>query len=208
MIMDLGERREGRRKRSFTLESPILFGYRNIEVSLKGAVLSLGLQSLPTMATKIKGIYKGFKCISQIFVVKERELEIGYPTDVKHVAHIGWDGQSDNAPSWMKEFKTAPDFSTVSVSDKSASRNSNGVTAPSWSSRDFDQNSDIYKESPSPTERSKTSKKQKRKKIKSTTSSPKSASSRAYRALKSKPSFAKSVSQVETSTPSLNGIMP
>lgn len=23
---------------------------------------------------------------------KEEEIEIGYPTDVKHVAHIGWDG--------------------------------------------------------------------------------------------------------------------
>lgn len=28
-------------------------------------------------------------------------MEIGYPTDVKHVAHIGWDGQSSNAPSWV-----------------------------------------------------------------------------------------------------------
>lgn len=35
--------------------------------------------------------------------VKERELEmeIGYPTDVKHVSHIGWDDQSGNAPSWV-----------------------------------------------------------------------------------------------------------
>lgn len=28
-------------------------------------------------------------------------MEIGYPTDVKHVAHIGWDGQSGTAPSWV-----------------------------------------------------------------------------------------------------------
>lgn len=34
-------------------------------------------------------------------VVKEREIEIGYPTDVKHVAHIGWDGASGTAPSWV-----------------------------------------------------------------------------------------------------------
>lgn len=36
-------------------------------------------------------------------VVKEREMEIGYPTDVKHVAHIGWDGPSGSgsAPSWV-----------------------------------------------------------------------------------------------------------
>lgn len=37
-----------------------------------------------------------------IVVVKEREIQIGYPTDVKHVAHIGWDGSSGaTAPSWV-----------------------------------------------------------------------------------------------------------
>lgn len=29
-------------------------------------------------------------------------MEIGYPTDVKHVAHIGWDGPSGSAPSWVR----------------------------------------------------------------------------------------------------------
>jgi len=33
--------------------------------------------------------------------VKEREIEIGHPTDVKHVAHIGWDGPNGNGPSWV-----------------------------------------------------------------------------------------------------------
>lgn len=37
-----------------------------------------------------------------VVVVKEREMEIGFPTDVKHVAHIGWDGPSDSAPSWVR----------------------------------------------------------------------------------------------------------
>ncbi|GLU23270.1 hypothetical protein SLE2022_392920 [Rubroshorea leprosula] len=64
------------------------------------------------MATKIRRIYKRFKYICQIFVVKEREMEIGYPTDVKHVAHIGWDGASGTPPSWMSEFKPGPDFNT------------------------------------------------------------------------------------------------
>nr|GMD12202.1 CRIB domain-containing protein RIC6-like [Ipomoea batatas] len=37
---------------------------------------------------------------------KEEEIQIGLPTDVKHVAHIGWDGgQSVDNPSWMKDFK-------------------------------------------------------------------------------------------------------
>ncbi|XP_050213880.1 CRIB domain-containing protein RIC10-like [Mercurialis annua] len=91
------------------------------------------------MATKIKGIYKGFKFISQIFVVKERELEIGFPTDVKHVAHIGWDGNSGTAPSWMNEFKTPPDFSSTTFAN---SRDSNSLTNFSpWSSQDFDLSS-------------------------------------------------------------------
>ena len=33
-------------------------------------------------------------------VHKEHEMEIGYPTDVKHVAHIGL-GTSDTSPSWV-----------------------------------------------------------------------------------------------------------
>lgn len=32
---------------------------------------------------------------------KEEEIQIGFPTDVKHVAHIGWDGPSANGPSWV-----------------------------------------------------------------------------------------------------------
>jgi P21-Rho-binding domain len=36
---------------------------------------------------------------------KEPEMQIGYPTDVKHVAHIGWDNQaSNNGPSWVNLF--------------------------------------------------------------------------------------------------------
>ncbi|KAK4386683.1 CRIB domain-containing protein RIC10 [Sesamum angolense] len=86
------------------------------------------------MGTKMKGIYKGFKyTLSQIFVVKEREMEIGYPTDVKHVAHIGWDGPSGNAPTWMNEFKTGPDFAAMSIG------NSGSALSP-WSSQEAEQN--------------------------------------------------------------------
>jgi P21-Rho-binding domain len=28
-------------------------------------------------------------------------MEIGFPTDVQHVAHIGWDDQNANNPSWV-----------------------------------------------------------------------------------------------------------
>ncbi|XVF32360.1 hypothetical protein REPUB_Repub17cG0075200 [Reevesia pubescens] len=59
---------------------------------------------------KMKGLLKGLRYISQIFDnEKEPEMQIGHPTDVKHVAHIGWDGPSVNsAPSWMNEFKAPP----------------------------------------------------------------------------------------------------
>lgn len=33
-------------------------------------------------------------------------MQIGYPTDVKHVAHIGWDGPSVNSPSWVRLLKS------------------------------------------------------------------------------------------------------
>lgn len=55
---------------------------------------------------------KGFSAISQIFGWRDHEMEIGYPTDVKHVAHIGWDGPSVGGPSWMDELKPAADFSS------------------------------------------------------------------------------------------------
>lgn len=30
--------------------------------------------------------------------IEEMEMEIGYPTDVKHVTHIGWDGSTKINP--------------------------------------------------------------------------------------------------------------
>lgn len=33
---------------------------------------------------------------------KERdEIKIGYPTDVKHMAHIGLEGSSSSGPGWV-----------------------------------------------------------------------------------------------------------
>ncbi|KAL3615001.1 hypothetical protein CASFOL_040662 [Castilleja foliolosa] len=136
----------------------------------------------------MKGFYKGFKyTLSQIFVVKEREMEIGSPTDVKHVAHIGWEGQSGSAPAWMNEFRVGPDFAATSIG--------NSGSAPSpWASHDFGesmrQQSESFKDIPSP-ELPSIKKKEKRKKSKST-SSPKSNSSctsRASRTGKSKSKF-------------------
>ncbi|KAF0892485.1 hypothetical protein E2562_016793 [Oryza meyeriana var. granulata] len=70
----------------------------------------LFVRNIP-MAYKMKGIFKGLKVISQIFVVKEHEMQIGSPTDVKHVAHIGWDGLTGNAsPSWMNEIRASSEL--------------------------------------------------------------------------------------------------
>ncbi|KAK4258964.1 hypothetical protein QN277_005352 [Acacia crassicarpa] len=41
-------------------------------------------------------------------------MEIGYPTDVKHVAYIGQDSPSVTGPSWMNEFRTSSNFATPS----------------------------------------------------------------------------------------------
>ncbi|KAG9156447.1 hypothetical protein Leryth_024208 [Lithospermum erythrorhizon] len=146
------------------------------------------------MGTKMKGIYKGFnKYISQIFVVKEREIEmeIGHPTDVKHVAHIGWDGPSaGSAPSWMNGFKTGPDFASSSIG------NSGSCLSP-WSSQDFESvgqqsitsEAASFKDAASSFEVPAIPKKHKRRKNKST-SSPRSgggsASSRSSRKSRSK----------------------
>ncbi|XP_075478073.1 CRIB domain-containing protein RIC6-like [Primulina tabacum] len=66
------------------------------------------------MSTKVKGLLKGLRYISQIFEDgKEPEMQIGLPTDVKHVAHIGWDGPSIDSPSWMKEFPSQTGFQSA-----------------------------------------------------------------------------------------------
>lgn len=44
---------------------------------------------------------------------KEQEMQIGFPTDVKHIAHIGWDGPSVDSPSWLKEFKAPEGFQSA-----------------------------------------------------------------------------------------------
>ena len=48
-------------------------------------------------------------------VVKEREMEIGYPTDVKHVAHIGLDAPSASAPAWVRTWSTYIYYSSFYV---------------------------------------------------------------------------------------------
>ncbi|KAL6909551.1 hypothetical protein ACP4OV_001832 [Aristida adscensionis] len=53
------------------------------------------------VAAGVSRLMKGIKSLSQMFAGdgeedddggEEREMVIGYPTDVQHVGHIGWDG--------------------------------------------------------------------------------------------------------------------
>ncbi|TVU43118.1 hypothetical protein EJB05_09559, partial [Eragrostis curvula] len=92
------------------------------------------VHSATSMAYKMKGVFKGLKVISQIFVIKEHQMEIGFPTDVKHVAHIGWDSPTGSAasPSWMNDMNGSPDFTSQSNIGPSA--------GSSWASQGEFQN--------------------------------------------------------------------
>ncbi|KAJ0243222.1 CRIB domain-containing protein RIC10 [Hirschfeldia incana] len=131
------------------------------------------------MAMKMKGIYKGFKRISQIFAVEKEkdEIEIGYPTDVKHMAHIGLEGSSSSGPGWVGAEALSPRASSFSNARPSSSFFSS-------SSIDFDQGSsrrticDTPRDIPpvTPTDLPKNNKKKsRRKKSASSSSSPKSS---------------------------------
>ncbi|KAF3328041.1 CRIB domain-containing protein RIC5-like isoform X2 [Carex littledalei] len=56
-------------------------------------------------------------------------MQIGFPTNVRHVAHIGMDS-TDEGPSWMKEYHSAPLPTTVDGSDSPA-------TGTVWASADM-----------------------------------------------------------------------
>ncbi|CAH8361649.1 unnamed protein product [Eruca vesicaria subsp. sativa] len=153
------------------------------------------------MAMKMKGIYKGFKCISKIFAMeKEREeIEIGYPTDVKHLAHIGLEGSSSTGPGWMSEFMVGAEALSPRASSFSNARPSSSFFTSS--SADFDQGSsrrtvcDTPRDIPpvTPINLPKNNKKKsRRKKSASSSSSPKSSRS----SILSKSSYKSTVSRL------------
>jgi hypothetical protein len=69
---------------------------------------------------------RGFKNLSQIFAVydtdeeEEREMVIGLPTDVKHVAHIGWDGSTNTTSSLRSWNRAAPTSASAASTSSSA----------------------------------------------------------------------------------------
>ncbi|CAO1947033.1 unnamed protein product [Urochloa humidicola] len=83
-------------------------------------------------------LLRGFKNLSQIFAVydeedeeeEEREMVIGLPTDVKHVAHIGWDGSTSTTTSLRSWNRAAPPpAATSSSSSSSASASTSAAPA-------------------------------------------------------------------------------
>ncbi|KAL0727346.1 hypothetical protein Bca4012_023439 [Brassica carinata] len=95
------------------------------------------------MAMKMKGIYKSFKMEKHIIwstVVKERDMEIGHPTEVKHVNHVGWEVSSGSAPAWLSDFKAEAEPSSPIPSSFCHASNSKSLLTTS-SSTDFDQRS-------------------------------------------------------------------
>nr|XP_021851852.1 CRIB domain-containing protein RIC4 [Spinacia oleracea] len=60
------------------------------------------------LSTGVNRLVKGFKSLSQLFIYEDEmeelglNMEIGCPTDVKHVTHIGWDSlaKTDSLTGW------------------------------------------------------------------------------------------------------------
>ncbi|ESW11297.1 hypothetical protein PHAVU_008G018000 [Phaseolus vulgaris] len=81
-----------------------------IRARMKRGAASSGFLALPrpNVAAGIQRIIKSFKNLSQLFFYREdvkemeAEMEIGFPTDVKHVTHIGIDGSTitNNVKGW------------------------------------------------------------------------------------------------------------
>lgn len=78
----------------------------------------------PNISAGIQKVIKGFKSLSYLFQFHkeddddgdeedEIEMEIGFPTDVQHVAHIGWDGFNNSVTgsnASMKSWDKGPDL--------------------------------------------------------------------------------------------------
>ncbi|XP_042385815.1 CRIB domain-containing protein RIC2-like isoform X1 [Zingiber officinale] len=69
----------------------------------------------PSIASGFQKLAKSIKSLSHYFVFEESEeeeeemeMEIGFPTDVQHVAHIGLDGLSHTMSNKKSSWDTAP----------------------------------------------------------------------------------------------------
>ncbi|XP_014498269.1 CRIB domain-containing protein RIC4 isoform X1 [Vigna radiata var. radiata] len=74
-------------------------GTKGVEDSdMKNSLKVVDVLPKPNLSNGFNRLFKGFKNFSQLFVEKDEyeeeeiDMEIGCPTDVQHVTHIGWDG--------------------------------------------------------------------------------------------------------------------
>lgn len=85
---------------------------------------SLGLAHLPkpNIGEKLNKLVKGFKSLPQRFQVYREveeeedghvELEIGFPTDVQRIGHIGWDGSNGGSVSAMKSWERPAELMSI-----------------------------------------------------------------------------------------------
>ncbi|CAL9200916.1 unnamed protein product [Musa hybrid cultivar] len=87
-------------------------GAPNTPIKNSSAVLAF---PKPNISAGIQKLVKSFKSLSQHVVVlykeedEEVEMEIGFPTDVQHVAHIGCDGFNSSMSS-NKNWDRAPEL--------------------------------------------------------------------------------------------------
>ncbi|XP_014498270.1 CRIB domain-containing protein RIC4 isoform X2 [Vigna radiata var. radiata] len=89
-----------RRSKPYTNpSSPSIKGTKGVEDSdMKNSLKVVDVLPKPNLSNGFNRLFKGFKNFSQLFVEKDEyeeeeiDMEIGCPTDVQHVTHIGWDG--------------------------------------------------------------------------------------------------------------------
>ncbi|KAD7478006.1 hypothetical protein E3N88_01142 [Mikania micrantha] len=79
----------------------------------------------------MKGFFRGLRCLFDTDNEKEPEIQIGAPTDVKHVAHIGCDGPSTQAPSWMNGYQTGSEGQSGEAHDKDLGSGGAATDSPS-----------------------------------------------------------------------------
>ncbi|CAL9180914.1 unnamed protein product [Musa hybrid cultivar] len=90
-------------------------GDRQSTVEVKNSSSAVLAFPKPNISAGIQKLVKSFKSLSQHVVVlykeedEEVEMEIGFPTDVQHVAHIGCDG-FNSSMSGNKNWDRAPEL--------------------------------------------------------------------------------------------------
>lgn len=109
---NLGKRSNSETNKSLRKEQSLSKPPPSVESSIFTMPFSKSL-----ISNKLQRFFKGLRALSQLFVYKEEEMQIGYPTDVKHVAHIGWDGSSGTCRSWIGELEGPANRSSVNNSN-------------------------------------------------------------------------------------------